>query len=213
MKKFFAVTAAAAMLLFLFAGCGIFTSWTVLVAREDISTISQMQTVLDDAGIRSQVIDNGRGLRVDSRRAGDARTLLSTSGILADVEHFTWEDTPLANRGLSGGGSRDEARLRHTHATEVLIEAQLVAIDGITEARVQLSIPHDMPFDLNPPLPSASVTLVTTEDFDPGDGRDLALLVMHNVPQLIIENIVIMNQDARLLWNAGIDATPASEAQ
>ncbi|MCL2356525.1 MAG: hypothetical protein FWC70_05090 [Defluviitaleaceae bacterium] len=204
LKKFSAI-ATATMLLFLLAGCGVFTSWTVLVAREDISTISQMQTVLDDAGIRSQVIDNGRGLRVDSDRANEARTLLSTSGIIPDDKFFSWDDVPLANMGL---GPAEERLLRYIRETEASIEAQLVAIDGITEAKAELYIPLLRPLIVEPPPRTASVVISTTDCFDAGDGRDLALLVAHNVPQLIIENIFIVNQDARAIWNGATDATP-----
>ncbi|MCL2355844.1 MAG: hypothetical protein FWC70_01635 [Defluviitaleaceae bacterium] len=177
------------------------TPWTVLATRQDMTAIGPMRAALDDAGIRNEVIDNGRGIRVDSRRIDDAQVVLHMQGAIPHDENFTWANA--LDTGL--GTTDDERRLRYVRATEGAIERQLYSINGITGAQVGLAIPQQRPFDLNAPQPSASVTLTTSQEFSRQQGRDIALLVARRVSQLPIENIMIIDQHARTIWNGADD--------
>ena len=200
--KLFAVIGVVLVAILITAFFALRTPWTVIVDRQDFTTVAPMHHALEDAGIRSAIINGGRGLQVDSRRVDEARVVIEVEGAAPHAENFSWDDA--LDTGL--GTTDDERRLRYVRATEGSIERQLGAMEGIASARVGLSIPNRRPFERDATGPSASVTLHTTRDFSRQQGRDLALLVARRVSDLDIENIIIMNQDARTIWNGLDDA-------
>jgi flagellar M-ring protein FliF len=177
------------------------TSWTVIVDGRDWQVTSEMQNALNAAGIRNEFINNGTGLRVDSRRVEEARTAINLSGVAPNDAHFTWENALDTNLGTTDS----ERRRRDILGIQGAIASQLTDFDGILHARVNLSIPTVRPFELNPDLPSASVTLTMGQDFTAMQGRDLAMLVARNISNLTPERIIIMDQNARTIFNGAAD--------
>lgn len=209
--KLLAVIAVVLVALALTAFLAFRTRWTVLVYREDWRTVTEMQNALNDAGIRNESIANGQGLRVDRRRVEEARAAIEISGAAPNSEHFRWADA--LDTGL--GTTDAERRQLNILGTEGAIERLLTAMHGISNADVTLAIPNTRPFQQNAPQPSASVIITRSQDFSPLQGRDLALLVARSVTDLELENIIIMDQFARSVWNGAESAhdDPVGSAQ
>ncbi|MCL1877794.1 MAG: hypothetical protein FWF80_02960, partial [Defluviitaleaceae bacterium] len=74
--KLFAVIGVVLVAILITAFFALRTPWTVIVDRQDFTTVAPMHHALEDAGIRSAIINGGRGLQVDSRRVDEARVVI-----------------------------------------------------------------------------------------------------------------------------------------
>ncbi|MCL1843937.1 MAG: hypothetical protein FWF79_08995 [Defluviitaleaceae bacterium] len=201
--KLLGVIAVALVALVLMVYFSFRTTWTVVVNNESMSAIGPMQNALDSAGIRNRLINRGTGLEVDERRSDEAIVVLnSTQHAVPNSEHFTW-----ANAFDTGLGTTDSERSRREIlATEGDIERHLAMQEGVISALVTLNVPMVRPFDRNAPMPSASVTVTTSRDFSPMEGRNLALIVARSVNRLEPDRVMIMDQFARPVWSGDLDS-------
>jgi flagellar M-ring protein FliF len=208
--KLLGVIVAVLLALILMAYFAFRTPWTVLVSNENFQVTADMQNALNNAGIRNELIDNGTGIQVDTRRRNEARSVITIEGAAPNRDHFTWADA----LDTSMGTTNEERLLRDLLRTQGALESQLHAMNGITNPRVVLTVPSSRPFERDPDLPSASVTLTVGNDFA-ASGRDLAMLVARGVTRLTPENIIIMDQNGRSIWNGADDIQndPAGAAQ
>jgi flagellar M-ring protein FliF len=179
--------------------------WTVLFHDRDFFEVSHMQIVLDAQGIRNDNFNNGRGLRVDTRRAEEAIVTIERSGTAPQDERFNWPDV-WANSGLS----TTESQRRHMAnlAQEGSLETILETNPNITRAFVTLNVPDPVRlFTPNMPPASASVTLVvrTRHQFSQHEGREMALQVARAVQGLDISQVHIMDNYARSIFNGEED--------
>jgi len=187
------------------------TSYVYIARNRDFLEISRMMAALDQEGIHFRDRQHGSALQVDERRRLDAMRAIELAGAAPPAERFTWEDA-LAT-GL--GTTETERLVRNQRALEGQIENFLEASDGITMARVNLSIPPSRPFDQNAPVPSAAVSLTTTRSIPAHEGRNHAETVARSVPGLDIENITIIDQSGIAVFSGTEDIhnDPASAAQ
>ncbi|MDR0273580.1 MAG: hypothetical protein LBI27_09725, partial [Clostridiales bacterium] len=176
------------------------TNWTILVSGADWRTVSQMENALEGSGIRYRDIQNGSGLEVDTRYVSEARTIIETTNAIPNDAHFTWGDA--LNTSLST--TDQERRQLLILGAQGQIESQLHTIRGISGAIVTLTVPNNRPFDRDPAPPTAAVILTVTDEFSSTQGRDIALLVARNVTRLELDNIMIIDQYARSIFN-GVD--------
>ncbi|MCL2223869.1 MAG: hypothetical protein FWB96_02750 [Defluviitaleaceae bacterium] len=199
--KLLGVIAVVLLALILTAYFAFRTQWETIVSGQDMQVINPMRIVLDNAGIANRTINHGSGLQVDARHAQEAVSIINVEGAAPNSEHFTW--TNALDTGL--GTTDDERRRRDILGMEGAIERQLMQMQGINGAIVSLSVPTSRPFDRNAPQPTASVALTISQDFSAMQGRDLAMLVARNVARLEPDNIIIMDQFARSIWNGAED--------
>ena len=177
------------------------TPWVVIVNNEDWNVIAPMLNELDAAGIPARETNRGTGIEVDSRRREEARVAIITSDRAPNSEHFRWADA--FDTGL--GTTDDQRRLMHQRGIEGAIATQLVAVNGIHGAIVNIDIPSQRPFDRNAPTPVAAVTLTTSQSFTPQQGRNLAYIVARNISTLQMEDITIIDQHLNTIFNGAED--------
>ncbi|MCL2197701.1 MAG: hypothetical protein FWB80_02150 [Defluviitaleaceae bacterium] len=173
------------------------TPWETIVRREGSEVIRPMAIALGNAGIPYRTRDYGSSIQVDRRHVDEALGIIQMQGAVPNQEHFTWETA--LDTGL--GTTDDERRRRDILGMEGQIERQLIMANGVLLADVSLAIPTTRPFERNPVLPSAAVILTIGEDFSPQQGRNMALTVARNVSRLTIENVIIVDQFMRSVWN------------
>ncbi|MCL2577880.1 MAG: hypothetical protein FWE27_07510 [Defluviitaleaceae bacterium] len=173
------------------------TPWETIVSGESRQVIEPMRIALTNAGIKHRTRVHGSALQVDGRRVDDAIGIINIEGIAPNNEHITWAIA--LDTGL--GTTDDERRRREIMGMEGQIERQLIMVQGINSAIVNLSVPTYRPFERDATQPSASVTLSVSQDFSNTQGRNIALLVARNVARLEPERIIIVNQFARTIWN------------
>jgi flagellar M-ring protein FliF len=207
--KLLGVIAAVLIAIILMAYFAFRTPWEIIVSGQNMQVITPMRAALTDAGIRNKSTNFSSGLKVDARRAEEAVSLIYLEGAAPNSESFTWADA--LDTGL--GTTDAERRLLEVRGKEGQIERQLHAMNGIIGADVALSIPNPRPFERNPDVPRAAVQLTTTESFSPNQGRNLALLVAHNISNLNLEDVFITDQHMNTIYSGETEALdPASQA-
>ena len=170
-----------------------------------------MMEALDEQGIRNRLNSNMSMLYVDSRRIQDSVIAINQAEAAPRHDHFTWEHAFDTGLGTTENERFHRARL----AVAGDIETQLIALDGISNAIAILNLANPRPFDRNAPPPSASITLNTSRSFAPHEGRSLANLVSRSVNGLEIEQITILDQHSRTIWDGNMadsDTNPVSSA-
>jgi flagellar M-ring protein FliF len=98
--------------------------------------------------------------------------------------------------------------------TEGEISKSIVAMDGIDNARVHITLPQKSAFaDERLPV-TASISLTTSADSSvgPNQGRAIALLVKNAVEGLELKDVVVVDQHLTTLWNGADDASTGSGA-
>ena len=187
------------------------TNWVSLAGRQDAMTIIPMRQALAAEGIRYRISSDMSTIFVGERDVHDAITAITLREAAPPGDHFSWDmafDTGL-------GTTENERHHRARLATEGQIEMQLTSVSGVNTARVILNTPNPRPFDRNAPPPSAAVALNTSRDILPHEGHTLAEIVSRAVIGLEMENITIMDQNARMIFSGDQDTSldPVSTAQ
>jgi flagellar M-ring protein FliF len=192
------------------------TNWVTLANNRDILEIQNMQIALRERGIRYNVEDGGRRLDVPARDRQRAIMEITAQERAPVDERFRWADA-FAGTGLST--TESQRRRMDTLALEGDIETMLEVVNGVAVATVSLAVPDPhRAFTPGTPATSAAVILSTTTSFSPQEGRDLALIVTRAVPGLELENVHIIDHQARTIFDGGEDvsrnhATEAAEHQ
>jgi len=188
------------------------TNWEAIVNNRDMLEITQMQAVLEENGIRNRINDNGRTLEVPTRDRQRAIIEITAQDRAPIDERFRWADA-FTGTGLST--TESQRRRMDTLALEGEIATMLEVVNGVTHALVTLAVPDPhRAFSPGTPATSASVMVRTSRSFTPQEGRNLALIVTRAVPGLELENVEIIDQEARAIFLGGdSESTLASEAQ
>ena len=175
--------------------------YEALAANRDMLEIMQMQVALDQAGIRNRIDNNGRDLLVDSRHMQDAIQAIVVAHAAPSADHFTWE-----NAFDTGLGTTDlERRRMHLLAVEGDIARAIEGMSGVASASVNLDMPHRRPFDTNAPLPAAMIALNTTRELARHEAQSIARIAAFSVSDLLLENIVVIDQHMRTLFDGDRD--------
>jgi len=189
------------------------TNWVTLANNRDIMEIQQMQIALTDRGIRHRVEDNGRRLDVPVRDRQNAIVEITAQDRAPIDERFRWADA-FSGTGLST--TESQRRRMDTLALEGEIATMLEVVNGIVHATVTLAVPDPhRAFTPGTPATSASVVVRTSTNFTPQEGRNLALIVTRAVPGLELENVDIIDHEARAIFLGGddVDGNHVSAAQ
>lgn len=170
-----------------------------LYTNENFGTISEVEEILNDAGIRNNVIRNGRGIEVREEDYATARLEVEGRSDIFSDDSFLLADM-LENTNMST--SENTRREMSRAAQQGEIEIMLKQLDGIDDARVLLNIPDgSLRFLTEGPPPTATVFLTTSTTIDNQRALAIANSVAGAVEGLTIENINIMNQNAQTIFD------------
>ncbi|MCL2851768.1 MAG: hypothetical protein FWE20_01855 [Defluviitaleaceae bacterium] len=164
--------------------------WVVIADNATWNTISQMQMVLDSAGVPHRTINNATGLMVRQQDTDRANLSIGISEINLDGV-FTYADALEA----SGIGTTESVIQRNfQRAREHELAQSLRLIDGVENAVVNLNIPRRSPI----PLPSderatASVALTLSRTLDRQQAAGIARYIAMSVPGLESDNVTIID--------------------
>lgn len=170
--------------------------YEVLVANEDITTISQVKTALDGAGIKSKVFEGGRSIKVREKDVFEAqiavRVHTDATTAIKPEEAFTTQDL-FANSGIgvSEGVKKEMSRV----ALQDRLAAIIRRMQGISDAMVVLNIPETNGlFIKDNQVTTASVFITENEKTTKEQAQAIADTVAAGVKGLTLENVVITNQ-------------------
>ncbi len=174
---------------------------TTLLNNKDTTTISSAKSALDEAGIKSKVVNHGSGIEVRLKDEDSAWVAISKDPkLLSEKETYSYNDI-LSQMSIS---TTEETRRTLTRlAQQSELENALKNIDGIENATVILNIPEDITFLNNAPKTSASIILTTSKNIDDKIANSIANSVASSVKGLDVENVSIVDQYGDSIFMGG----------
>ncbi len=175
-------------------------SMVIILNGEDAIVIGDAQAILNDAGIQSEIENNGRALAVDEEEVINARVVLAGSPV-AKEEGITFTDAvDLIKVGTSEKVTNEALELANTSG----LEKSLEAFDGVKSADVKLSTPEQTNYFLdNGEEVQASVKLDTTKTLTEEQVSGIANFVSNAVVGLDSDNVIIVDQEGNTLYSGG----------
>jgi flagellar M-ring protein FliF len=206
--------AIVALMLFRLASA---PSYSTLQAGLDPSKTGKITAALDQAGIGYKLQSNGSAIAVVSGQEAQARVALAGQGLGGGSDQPGFE--LLDKQKL--GSSTFQQQIAYQRALEGQIAKTIGAINGISGAQVQLTLPKEDLFASEKQPATAAVLLsADSATIDPASVRGIASLVSSSVRNLKPQNVTITDSSGAMLWPQGDggDATgsaskPAAEAR
>ncbi len=175
-------------------------SKSLLYSNLDLKEAGQITSSLDQAGIKYEIKGDGSTLMVDREKVNAARLMLSGKGLptSGSVGYEIFDNAPAL------GQTDFVQNLNMKRATEGELARTIRSIQGVSSARVQLSLPKRQLFEQDAENPSASVMLVTgARRLGPDQVRTIRNLVAAGVPGMRPERVAVGDQSGDML--AGLD--------
>ncbi|MFV0440932.1 MAG: hypothetical protein ACK5LV_06520 [Lachnospirales bacterium] len=178
-------------------------NWYAIMVNKEVGTISDAESVLSEAGLTTQISDNARDLYVRDKDASRARIVLSNATISGVDNDFTFTD---AIDLISIGTTQTVQRETLLRAEESELAYSLQDFDGVESATVNIEVPEKTNYFLeNDDVATASVRLETTGQFTDIQAAAIARYVARSVIGLELENIVILDNSANVLYEGSSD--------
>lgn len=148
---------------------------------------------LDERGIKSEIVDNGTTIKVPEKNIDALKVELAAEGIpksgSIDYSFFS------QNAGF--GTTDNEFNVMKLDAMQTELANLITEIDGVNQAKVMIQLPEKSLF-VNDTSEEASASIILNTkpgvEFSEKQIRSLYHLVSKSIPNLPMENIVIMNQ-------------------
>ncbi|MBE5906255.1 MAG: flagellar biosynthesis protein [Lachnospiraceae bacterium] len=180
-------------------------TYVTLVIADSTKEAASIKEVLDsDTSIDYKIMDDDLTFKVNQKNETAAKYLLGTNKIKS--EDYTIEDV------VDGSFSQTEAdkTKKYQLFLEKQLEEDLVAMDNIEDAKVNLSIPVDDGTILaREEMTYASVALTLNKDLAEGQAEGLAKFIATAVGDDTTEPITILDSEANVLFAGGDESTDA----
>lgn len=177
----------------------VFTRTTTVVLKEctSASEATEVRTLLSDSNI-SCIIDENYVVRVNEENYVEAKLVLGSNNIPSDGYSL--------NDAVSGGFTDTAAnqKKKYTAYLESKFSKDLESMDGIKKARVTISFP-DSDNTIFSENEDASITamLTLTKEMTEEQATAIGLTLATNVGSNNTNNVVIMDNNANLLYYGG----------
>jgi len=175
-------------------------SYTTLQSGLDPAQTGKMTAALDEQGIPYELQANGTALAVQKADTARARIALASTGASAggDAPGFELFDTQKL------GASDFQQKVTYQRALEGEIAKTVNAVQGVSDAQVQLVMPEEDLFVDEASPATAAVSLGNPGDaLEPGAVKGIAQLVSSSVKGLKPSAVTITDAGGQLLWPAG----------
>lgn len=177
------------------------TNYVELVTFENTTEAAAAEEILTEEQIKFTVSGNGRTFMVAEENEAQARLALGENNIATDYND-DWEK--LFDNSMSTTDS--ERQLKQKLVKQNNLAEDLETITGIKQASVQITIPDATNSLLaKEKESSASILLVTTEDFDQTSVEGIANWVSTALGNETTDSIRIVNQAGTLLFGGATD--------
>lgn len=187
------------------------TTYVNLVTFDNTADAASAKTVLDDAGISVKISGDGKSFSVDEKSEAQARLALGENNIATDANtDLDW----VLNNSMSTTDS--ERNLKQKILTQNQIGADLELIKGVKQASVQITVPDSTNSLLSSEKETtASVLLITTDDFDSSGVEGIANYVATSLGNQTTDSVRIVDQTGSLLFGGDndVNTTAGSAAQ
>ncbi|MCO0596818.1 flagellar M-ring protein FliF [Peribacillus butanolivorans] len=188
---------ATALIIIVIMVVSVFASRTTLVPLYSNLTPSETGSIkenLDSQGIKNEISDNGKTIKVPEEKLDTLKVELAAEGI-PDSGSI---DYSFFSQSAGIGMTENEFNVIKLDSMQTELANLIKKIDGVEDASVMITLPDKGVFVSDTAgEASASIVLNTKSGykFDENQINSLYHLVSKSVPNLPTDNIVIMNQD------------------
>jgi flagellar M-ring protein FliF len=183
----------------LFMGWSSQPSYTVLYSGLDDKTLATVVNQLEADGTPYKVENGGSRILVPQKDLALTRAHLAEAGVGPGVQPQGYEI--LKDQGLSMSNAMQQVNFRR--ALEGELEKALLAMDGITSAKVQLVVPDEALFTEDQKPATAAVLLGTRAELTDSQVEAITYLVSSSVEGLTTDHITITDTKGRVLSAPG----------
>jgi len=178
-------------------------AYTPLFADSDSADAGEISAALQAAGIDFKIDAGSGAVMVADRKLHDARLELAGQGLPANVA----AGMDLFQDQSSFGVSQFMESARYQNALEAELAKTISHLGAIRDARVHLAIPKRSAFIRDEKGASASVLLqlFRGQTLAPAQASSIVHLIASSVPNLIAENVTLIDQHGRLLSSGSDD--------
>lgn len=157
------------------------------------SETGMIKEKLDEQGIKSEVTDGGKTIKVPEELVNTLKVELANEGIPKSGTDYSFFSQ---NAGI--GMTDNEFNVLKLEATQTELANLLKEIDGINSAKVMLSLPEKGVFVSDQGEEATAAIMLNTKpgyQFEENQIKALYHLVSKSLPNLSTDNIVIMDQN------------------
>ena len=167
----------------------------------DAAIVAEVQTVLEEHGIKWRVIDDSTNIEVPEESYQEAKMYTASSGVTKTG--MSWED--VLNNDMST--TQNEMNMKQLEYKRQSLEETIESMDGVEDARVELVVPEEKNAYLQSQSKSqASVFLTLNETLTSEQCEGIAIYVASGVQNLSKENVVIIDSTGKTLYSGTEDA-------
>lgn len=173
----------------------------------DTADAAQVAETLRSADIAFELDTNSGVVRVDKARLHDARLELAAQGL----PQGGGGGMDMLDQQSSFGVSQFMEGARYQRALEEELERTISHIGAVSDARVHVAMPRQSAFvrDQNTATASVLLTLYRGRDLEPDQAAAIVQLVAGSIENLSASNVTVIDQDGRILSNAGSQSADA----
>ena len=185
-------------------------NWSVLYGNLEANDASQVVQALQTAGIKYKLNDSTGAVMVGASQVREARLKLASQGLPESSN----SGLDLLNKDSGIGVSQFMETARYQYALETELARTITTIKSVVAARVHLAITQQSAFIRERRPGSASVMLQLRPGgrLEPEQVQAIVHLVASSIPDLGAAEVTIVDQQGRLLTQAGSpQATMQSE--
>ncbi|MGB8694472.1 MAG: flagellar basal-body MS-ring/collar protein FliF, partial [Steroidobacteraceae bacterium] len=185
-------------------------NWSVLYGNLEANDASQVVQALQTAGIKYKLNDSTGAVMVSAAQVREARLKLASQGLPESSN----SGLDLINKDSGIGVSQFMETARYQYALETELARTITTIKSVVAARVHLAITQQSAFIRERRPGSASVMLQLRPGgrLEPEQVQAIVHLVASSIPDLGADEVTIVDQQGRLLTQAGSpQATMQSE--
>ena len=167
-----------------------------LVTFDNTADAASAKTVLDEASLDYNVSADGKTFMINAKQESTARLALGQNNI-ATNKSDDWD--LLFNNSMSTTDS--ERQLKQKIVKQKNLAQDLSQVSGVKQASVQIKVPDSTNSLLSKEKEaSASVLLITTEDFEESSVEGIANYVATSLGNQTTDNVRIIDQTGTLLF-------------
>ena len=165
-------------------------SYGILFSHLDSRDANQILTQLEQANITYQVRNQGRDVLIDRQLIDKTRIKLMGSD-LQFTHSVGFELFDKSDFGMTDFSQK----INYQRALQGELERTVSSLDEVKSARVQLTIPENHLFQQESNLPRVALTLHLNRPLTPQQVKSIQQLIMASVPNLPLNNVVMIDQN------------------
>jgi flagellar M-ring protein FliF len=179
------------------------SGYSTLYANVSDAEAGEIVTTLQSSGIEYELDRRTGAILVPADMVHEARMVLASDGLPRGAGYGM--EIIQAETGITSSQMMENARLHHALETE--LGRTISQLNPVQNARVHLGMPQSSVFvrERNERTASVTLSLYPGRSLEAAQVRAIVHLVAGSIPELEAGNVIVLDQNGRLLSGAGAD--------